>query len=417
MSKPTEQVLREVFAERAAPVSSTTDFYAGTGDHNRRRRRTHVVAAAVAVAVVAAGVPLTLATVRDGSAAPTAATPTLGTPTVALPTLATPTPGAPTVAVPPGATQHVRGSLAGDKALLQAAVQLLAADSSVEPTSIQVSYAEQTEGYRIVVLAGKRSDGTVVSLLAGNAPGARLTSLEGNTGKPQAIDAGAGQQYYAPQHVLTRFTIGDRSFGLALFPVGYRATVRHDPSIAADCTLATGRATALPVPSFFPIARADAPNITVTTPQGKRATVKALEPTGNASAVPTLPPAGEIAAQIRDSIRGKKAVADELSRNVDAVVYGAGVGRLPDHFIGVWAGDLPSVTGNGYVALFGAVHPSGAMVLQGFASDQSGNGFSGWASGCLPAGGLDHTVISARLRTGTPASSATRSSSSRRLPP
>ncbi len=69
----------------------------------------------------------------------------------------------------------------------------------------------------------------MVSLIAGNAPGARLASVGGTTGKPQSIDAGAGQQYYAPEHVLTRFTIGDRSFGLALFPDGYRATIEARP--------------------------------------------------------------------------------------------------------------------------------------------------------------------------------------------
>jgi hypothetical protein len=382
MTTSTEQLLREVFAEQAAPVRSTTDIYLAARERNRLRRRNQVIAAAVAAAVVATGVPVTLAAVRGGSAAPTAVTPTPGTPTVAVPT---------------GATQHVRGSLAGDKALLQAAVQLLAADSSVEPASIHVSYADQTDGYRIVVLAGKRSDGTVVSLIAGNAPGARLASVVESTGKPQSIDAGAGQQYYAPEHVLTRFTIGDRSFGLALFPDGYRATIKRRPSIAADCTLETAAATALAVPSFFAIDRGDAPNVAVYAPgKTKPATSRALQPTGNAAALPTLPSQGEIADQIRATMRGKKDVADELAGYVDPVVYGTGVGTLPDRFVGVWAGDLP--TGNGYAALFGARFASGASVLLGQASQPNGSGFSGWLTGCVRAGGLDHTVLSARLR-------------------
>ncbi len=95
-------------------------------------------------------------------------------------------------------------------------------------------------------------------------------------------------------------------------------------------------------------------------------------------------------------MRGKKDVADELAGYVDPVVYGTGVGTLPDRFVGVWAGDLP--TGNGYAALFGSRFASGATVLLGQASEPGGNGFSGWLTGCVPAGGLDHTVLSARLR-------------------
>lgn len=379
MATPTEQVLREVFAERAAPIESATDFYAGTGAHNRRRRRTQMVAAAVAVAVVATGVPLALAQARGRSAAPTATTPAT-------------------------ATHPARGSLAGDKALLDEAVRLLVGEpappgaaGAVVPSTVQVSYAEQTDGYRVVLLYGTTRDGTVVSLIAGGAAGAALTGVGGGSGKPQDIDARLGQQEYYPQHLLTRFTIGDRSFGVALFPDGYRATIKHGASVAADCTLATGPATALPVPSFFTIDGRDAPYVAVSTPQGKQATAQALEPTGNASALPTPQSASEIAAQVRASIRGKKSVADELSGYTDTFIYGVGTGALPDRFIGVWAGDLP--TGRGYAALYGGVYASGAMALQGEASDQSGNGFSGWLTGCFPKGGLDHTVVAARLRT------------------
>jgi hypothetical protein len=378
MMKPTEELLRDVFAEVTEPISPATDLYAGTGAHNRRRRRHQVVAAAVAAVVVAAGVPLTLAGVRGGSAEPTAVAPTTPRTTV-------------------------RGSLGGDKVLVDQAIQLLLQEAvqlgkgTVDRSTVQVSYAEQSEGYRIVVLAGARPDGSVISMVAGGAPGAALKWVAGGTGTRQPQDAGLGQQYYAPQHVLTRFTIGDRSFGLVLFPDGYRATIKRGPSIAADCTLATAPATALPVPSFFPIERGDAPNVAVVTAQGKRATAQALQPTGNASAVLTPPPAAEIAAQVASSIRGKKSVATEQAGYVETFVYGTGVGTLPDRYVGVWAGDLP--TGKGYAALWGGHYPSGAVVLQGNATDQGGQGFSGWFTGCVPAGGLNTTVIASRLTT------------------
>jgi hypothetical protein len=37
------------------------------------------------------------------------------------------------------------------------------------------------------------------------------------------------------------------------------------------------------------------------------------------------------------------------------------------------------------------------VVLQGEETDQGGNGFGGWLTGCLPAGGLDRTVFAQRL--------------------
>lgn len=376
MTKSTEQVLRQVFAAQAAQVSSTTDFYAGIGARNRRRRRRQVIGAAIAVAVVATGVPLTLAAVRGAGG-----------------------PSAPTAAGPTAAKQPIRGSLAGDRALIDEAVRLLLRDSAIDRSSVQVSYAEQSGGYRIVVLAGIRpSSGEVASMVAGGAPGAPLETVGGGSGTPQAADARLGQQYLAPQHVLTRFTIGDRSFGLALFPAGYRATIRRGPSIAADCRLDAGQATALPLPAFFPVDGTDAPNVAVYAPQGtKPALSQPLEPSGNGSALPELPPAGEIAAQIQASIRGKKDVATELSGYPETFVRSTGVGTLPDRYLGVWAGDLP--TGRGYAAVWGGHYPSGATVLQGVATDQAGNGFSGWLTGCMPAGGLDDTVIAARLRT------------------
>jgi hypothetical protein len=192
--------------------------------------------------------------------------------------------------------------------------------------------------------------------------------------------------------------VTSRSFGLALFPPGYRATIQRNPSVAADCRLDTEPATALPLPSFFLIDGTDAPAVTVYAPgKTKPATSQSLQPNGDSRALPQLPPPGEIAAQIGSSIRGKKAVATELSAFLDPLVYGTGVGTLPDRFVGVWAGDVPGA--RGYAALFGVHYPSGAVVLQGNVSDQSGNGYSGWLTGCVPAGGLDDMVFASRLTT------------------
>jgi hypothetical protein len=376
-------MLRDRIGARIDALPPPPDVYATVRRRHRRRRTAQVVATAVAAAVVVTGVPLTLNGLR-GPASPTAASPTAA---------------GPSDGGPGNAGQPIRGSLAGDRTLIDEAVRLLLKHGPVDRSTVQVSYAEESVGYRIVVLAAVRpTGGEGISMVAGAAPGAALEWVAGGTGTRQPQDAGLGQQYFAPQHVLTRFTIGDRSFGLALFPDGYRATIQRGTEVAADCTLDTAPATALPVPSFFPITGADAPSVSIYAAGGtKPALTQALAPTGNGAALPELPTRAEIAAQIRASMRGKKDTADELATYPEIWVRGTGVGTLPDRFLGVWAGDLP--VGRGYAALWGGVYPSGATILEGVSSNQDAKGLDGWFSGCLPAGTLDHTVIAVRLST------------------
>jgi len=357
---------------------------------NRRRRRRAVVATGAAVVLLVAGVSLALTGVPGANrAAPSADRPS-----------------------GPNAT---RGSLAGDEGLRDQAVDLLTRNGAVNRDTVQVGYAEQYQGYRVVLLAGKgtgsQSD-TVYALLAASPPGGRLASAVATSGTPQSIDARVGQRYLAPQSVLTRLMIGDRSFGLALFPPGFRATIARGATVGADCLRAGAAATTLPLrdgAAFFPIDNADAPNVTVYPPKpGQPAFLtRTLEVSGNSStgttSAPLPPPPDEIAAQIAATIRGRADVATELSQYVETLVGSVGVGELPQRYVGVWAGNLPAASGRGYAALWGWRYASGAEVLQGWWTPSNGTGFSGWLTACVPAAAVNHHVFAYRTDApGTP---------------
>jgi hypothetical protein len=64
-------------------------------------------------------------------------------------------------------------------------------------------------------------------------------------------------------------------------------------------------------------------------------------------------------------------------------------------YFGVWAGPLPG--GHGIAMLFGERYASGASVLHGLYSASNGQGYTGWADGCLPAGQLPSAVVAQQL--------------------
>jgi hypothetical protein len=380
-----QTLLRDTLARQAGSAPPPpTDMYDRVRERNRRRRRRTVLATGLAAVLLVVGVSMAMAGVTGvDRAAPSADRPS-----------------------GPNAT---RGSLAGDKALLDQATALLAGNGSeVIRSTVQVGYAEQYQGYRVVVLAAKDRDGrTIHGLVAAGGPGRPLQVVGGATGAPQRIDPKLGQQYLAPQYVLTRFMVDDRSFGVALFPPGFRATVGRGATIGADCRRSGSDPAALPLrdgAAFFSIANDDAPFVTVYPgPPGQQAflsrslDVTGSAPAGDPSTLPVPPPAGEIAAQIASTIRGRKDVSTELSQYAQTIVYTTGVGEMPESYLGVWAGTLPAGSGHGYAALWGGRYRSGALVLQGEETDQSGNGFGGWLTGCVPAGALDRTVFAQRL--------------------
>src|SRR5205823_8301388 len=79
--------------------------------------------------------------------------------------------------------------------------------------------------------------------------------------------------------------------------------------------------------------------------------------------------------------------------------FAAGVGEAPRAYFGVWMGPVPG--GLTAALLTGIRYASGAVVLQGYSTDPQNQGASGWLTGCLPAGQLDHRVVAARLTDGS----------------
>src|SRR5829696_241098 len=195
--------LRATIADRVAGLGPPAgDVYEQVRRRHRRSRRRTVAVAAAVTALAAGGLPLAVS--RLDTASPPAATPS---PTATSTAAATP------------ARPGTRGSLAGDRALIEEAVRLLIAGEGgdrIDPNTVRVPYAEQHDGDRVVVAVGTdTSRGVVHSMVATSAPGEPLRANGGSSGTPQpGLDARLGQQYTAPEHLLTRFTIGDRSFGL-----------------------------------------------------------------------------------------------------------------------------------------------------------------------------------------------------------
>ena len=106
----TEQLLKDTFARRAESVPPPEGMYGRVRAHNRQRRRRVVLAAGLTAAVTVAGVSVAVSELRGvGWAAPATTTPT------------------------PGATA-TRGSLAGDRALLDQAIGLLVGNGSAGGT-------------------------------------------------------------------------------------------------------------------------------------------------------------------------------------------------------------------------------------------------------------------------------------------
>lgn len=393
------QALRDTLADRVATLPPPVGTYESVRRLHRRSRRRTVVAAVLAAVVALVGVPAAFGLARGGG--PT-------------------TPAN-------SSTGPTRGSLGGDRALIDAAVRLFLGDGGrgasqagdVDGDTVRVPYAEEHEGYQVVVVVGRqRRTGSVLAILATSAPGGPLVVNGGTSGTPQAVDARLGQQYLAPQHVLTRFAIGAQSFGVALFPPGYRATIRLGATVGADCRRDEARPADLPLvdgAAFFPVEREDAPYVSVYEPGARKPLVaRPLEPTGggpavippggslppsdgSGSAVLPLPPEGEIAAQLIATMRGNAAESAirDVAGYAETVFYGVGVGELPDRYVGVWAGRLPS--GSGIASLWGGQYRSGATVLQGYSTEPDGQGYAGWTTGCLPAGGADRLVLAVRL--------------------
>lgn len=394
MSEPdVERELRELLRSRAATVAPPVETYHGVRLRHRRSRRRAVAGSAVAAAVAVTGTAAGVAVLRPapGSAQRPAASTTGGA-------------GPSTAAVPPRVIGVTRGSLARDRRLLTDAVRLalatkLIGQDAVDPASVRVPFAEERDGAAVVLVVGRGLHEDYAAVWLGRPAGQTALTADYATFSSGLNAPGNGLGYLEPMQVLTSVTVGDRHFGVLLAPPGSRATINRGRILAADCRLG-GDGSAVPLPlddgtALFDVAPGTNPSVVVTDRGGQQLLAQRVDPVPGTGGSGGATDSDEAAGQVTRTVRGNAdptELSDVASLIDTAPVAGAG---RPARHLGVWAGPLPG--GHGIAILFGAQYASGATALQGFYSASNGQGYTGWTTGCLPAGQLDHHVIATQL--------------------
>jgi hypothetical protein len=397
----TERALRALMQTRVWELAPPVDVYPAVVRRHRRGRRRAVLGASLVATAVLAGTSVGVTAYRVGTPGPTAAA---------------------------AANDGPRGSLAGDGRLLAQARALAQAQPEdavgrldrIAPGSARVLFADQVDGFTLVLVVGRTAGQGVRPFWFGRTPGAGsltelppggtdqdATSLYGGvqlapTGSTAAAgDVELGQRYVDPVAVLNRVMIGDRSFGVAVYPPGSRAMIVRQAGLHADCLLA--RAGKVPLPlqadgtSMFGIDRNDMPVVSVWQPPG-RVTAKML----------TLPPStptttldrAQVTAQVRGTIRGTAsdpAISEVMHPEPTLRTVSGGRYVRPVRYVGLWAGPLPWHPG--IAVLYGEQYASGATLLFGFYSVGVGSShpYGRWAEGCVPAGRLDSVLVTQQV--------------------
>jgi len=386
-----ERALRTVLAERAAVVRPPEDLANRVIARRRRRgRRLAVVSVMVAMVLVAAGVPAGLRIWHRSAAHPAADDERQ-----------------------PSRTPHVRGSLAGDTELLDAAVRLARNENHVvDPTTLHVVLAEQYQGNVVVLVVGQRPRDQVVAWfwVARPAGQQRLAVVDSGSSNERSIpgstaqqfSAAQGQQYLDPVHLLTFVRVGRTELGVVVFPAGSSATLAAGTRLARDCTAAAARIEALPTPdgvAVFPASRW-VDRVQVRDAAGRVILDRPILDAGGtaSSGLAAEPVSGQDAWRyVQETVRGTlrpqyRPLAESVFGGLPSI---DAVGELPRDYFGIWVGPLP---GHSTAALLAGTHyPSGAVMLVGMTHAPDGSGLEGFLSGCLPAGQLEHRVIAYRL--------------------
>jgi len=376
-----EHELRDVFRSRAAVIPAPIEPYQELRRRERRRQHRAVLGSALAVVLVIAGaIGAGLALRPDGVRSTAPALTVVG---------------------------DTRGSLAGDRALLLEAGRValatkLTGRDAVDPQSLRVPYAEQVDGYTVVLVVGRGLHEDYAAVFLGRAPGERALTVAGGTsfysGQTTAAGRADGRGFLDPVQVLSVVTIGDRGFGVAIFPAGSRATVSRTTTLQANCTVAAGQAVPLPLTdgaAMFPVAPGGNPQVRVTDGRGRPLLAR---PAGAVGGGPADLTEEQAAAQVVASMRGD-APADQVAgvagfARVDSEQVP--VAERPIRYVGIWAGRLPGRPG--IAALMGAQYASGAIALNGLISAENGQGYTGWSvNECLPAGQPNTLLLGQRL--------------------
>lgn len=410
----TIDALRDRIGARVDTLIPPTGLYEAVR-RRHRRQRTAAITGVVAAVVVGIAVPTGLA--RTAAApAPVAGKPTATTST-APPAPCVPDAGEKLPArVPAGrlpAQTGVRGSLAGDRALVDAAAVagwqgLRASNTSfgrTEPLavgSLRVVFVERAGAGTLALVTATDRTGRwqAAEWLAGQGRILVPTGGPAGVGSPADYDQKRGQLYWGddPLFISAQQVCG-LTYGVVLASPDATATITGVPHIGADARAVPGPTSPLPLTGGLAVVPAQQQKSKSTVTVSRAGTVLGTQTfnslgsyASDAPAERPGPTAAQIAAAVRDSPRP---VSAALLTNVAGIV-GATVGdRTSDHVTGVqviWAGPW---TGGRPAVLFALQLPSGADYVT-FGTAESGGGFGFDFSGLLPAGQLDRTVYTWR---------------------
>jgi hypothetical protein len=413
--RPADEVLREVFAERVGERTPATDMYHAVLVRHRRHRRRTMIGAALAAVVVLGGVAVVATGVRGGDRSlPATPTPTRpAAPTTCIPTIP---PGPDTPTLPPAvpadqlpAQSGVRGSLAGDQAVVDAALvagwqglrdsnaQLPAPRKKLDPASLRVRFVERAGTGTLALVTAADEAGSWQAAQWVEGQGRTLVPVGGSSGitSPLDFERRSGQLFYGtdPLYISAAQVCG-LTYGVVLAPAGTTATLTGPPHVDADARLVPPAARPVPLQNGLAVFPADlrgGPTVAISrdgTVLGRRALNAELEYASPGSR-PAPPSAEQIDAAVRDG-RGspdrtlvERIVGwrfDSVDRSTNDGVTGVRV---------LWGGRDRG--GHPWV-LVALRLPSGAWYVSDGFSEQS-NGFSSTNSGLLAADRLDDTLF------------------------
>jgi hypothetical protein len=406
-----EDLLRDVFAERSAEVAPIPDMYQRVQAYRRRRRRQAVIATGLAAAAVVAGGSFAVAAVRGPDraapvpAATTAAPP--GPPQPCVPSISGRTLPAPVPANQLPRQTGVRGSLAGDRAVVDAALvagwQGLRDTNPqfrmprLDPATLRVRFVEHAGTGTLALVTAANEAGSWQAAEWVEGQGRTLVPTGGSSGvtSPLDFERRLGQLFYGtdPLYIAAAQVCG-LAYGVVLAPAGTTATLTGPPHVDADARLVPPWSQPVPLRdglAVFPVNQRGGPTVAVSrdgTVLGRRG----LDAEG-VYAGPDRGPAAPSKAEIDAATRAGRGTPDgTLVRLIAESGFGTISRRTSDRATAVrvlWGGR--DRAGHPWV-LVALRLPSGAWYVSDGSSEQSG-GYGITNAGLLAADRLDDTLF------------------------
>jgi hypothetical protein len=412
--RPVDEVLRDVFTEQADGVTPSGDVYDAVLHRRRRSRRRAVAGAGIAAAIVVGGVAVAVPAVRGADRSLPAVTPTMDPLTACVPPHLSgePTPPPP-VSVSRLPRQHdVRGSLAGDRAVTEAALVAgwqgilmgegrlagVGAKHTMDPGSLRLRFVERAgAGTLALVTAADRTGAWQASTwVVGQ--GTTLRPTLGPSQKVSSSDRVRAELFYGDDPVyVSAYPVCGKIFGAVLAPADATATLHEAPHIGPDARLVTGVTRALPLTDGLAVFRTEGGASKVSISRGG-----AVLGTGSLNQFDGLAKPGPdpLSAPVDKAIKDAPPGTDaDMVRSIVQLSRINLRDATADPITGVrvlWAGS----TNKGLPAVLVAMTlPSGAAYVFDLSAHPDGTR-GGSGGGLVPAGQLDGTLYALGGRSG-----------------